>query len=107
MNFIFERLRANPRRTVFAEGEEDRVIRAAMAYRDQGYGTPVLIGRDEEVTDKMKEMGIEDTNGLEIHNARLSSVNRKYTDFLYKQVDHFEGSALLNHFIITIQLKYI
>ena len=86
MNFIFERLRANPRRTVFAEGEEDRVIRAAMAYRDQGYGTPVLIGRDEEVTEKMKEMGIEDTNGLEIHNARLSSVNRKYTDFLYKRM---------------------
>ncbi len=86
MNFIFERLRANPRRTVFAEGEEDRVIRAGMAYRDRGYGTPVLIGRDEEVADKMKALGIEDTSGLEVHNARLSSNNKKYTDFLYSRL---------------------
>ena len=86
MNFIFEKLRANPKRTVFAEGEEDRVIRAAMAYRDRGYGTPVLIGRDEEVADKMQEMGIEDTGGLEVHNARRSSNNRKYTDFLYSRL---------------------
>jgi len=86
MNFIFEKLRTNPRRTVFAEGEEDRVIRAAMAYRDRGYGTPVLIGRDEEVADKMQEMGIEDTSGLEVHNARRSSNNRKYTDFLYSRM---------------------
>jgi malate dehydrogenase (oxaloacetate-decarboxylating)(NADP+) len=86
MNFIFERLRANPRRTVFAEGEEDRVIRAGMAYRDRGYGTPILIGRDEEVADKMKELGIEDTSGLEVHNARLSSNNKKYTDFLYDRL---------------------
>ncbi len=86
MNFIFERLRANPRRTVFAEGEEDRVIRAGMAYRDRGYGTPILIGRDEEVADKMRELGIEDTSGLEVHNARLSSNNKKYTDFLYDRL---------------------
>ncbi len=86
MNFIFEKLRANPRRTVFAEGEEDRVIRAGMAYRDRGYGTPILIGRDEEVADKMKELGIEDTSGLEVHNARLSSNNKKYTDFLYSRL---------------------
>lgn len=86
MNFIFERLRANPRRAVFAEGEEPRVIRAAMAYRDRGYGTPVLIGRDEEVADRMQELGIEDLDGLEVHNARLSKNNKKYTDFLYDRM---------------------
>ncbi|NKB55433.1 MAG: NADP-dependent malic enzyme [Alphaproteobacteria bacterium] len=83
MNFIFEQLRANPRRAVFAEGEEDRVIRAALAYRDRGYGTPVLIGRDEEVSEKIEALGIGDSGGLEIHNARHSTHNKKYTDFLY------------------------
>jgi malate dehydrogenase (oxaloacetate-decarboxylating)(NADP+) len=86
MNFIFEKLRTNPKRTVFAEGEEDRVIRAAMAYRDRGYGTAVLIGRDEEVAEKMETMGIVESGGLEVHNARLSSNNKKYTDFLYSRL---------------------
>jgi len=83
LHFIFERLRADPRRTVFAEGEEDRTIRAAQAYRDAGYGTSVLIGRDEAVAERIKALGIERASGLEIHNARLSSNNKKYTDFLY------------------------
>jgi malate dehydrogenase (oxaloacetate-decarboxylating)(NADP+) len=83
LQLIFEKVRANPRRTVFAEGEEDRTIRAAQAYRDSGYGTPILIGRDEEVNEKIAALGIENSGGLEVHNARLSSNNKKYTDFLY------------------------
>jgi malate dehydrogenase (oxaloacetate-decarboxylating)(NADP+) len=86
LHFIYERLRANPRRTVFAEGEEDRTIRAAQAYRGAGYGTPVLIGRDEEVAERMKALGIENAGGLEIHNAKLSTHNKKYTDFLYNRL---------------------
>ena len=86
LQLIYEKLRANPRRTVFAEGEEDRIIRAAQSYRDAGYGTPILIGRDEEVSDKITALGIENSDGLEIHNARLSSNNKKYTDFLYSRL---------------------
>ncbi|MBT5666705.1 MAG: NADP-dependent malic enzyme, partial [Rhodospirillaceae bacterium] len=83
LNFLYENVRANPRRVVFAEGEEERVIRAALAYRDEGYGTPVLIGRDDEVSQKMESMGVGADSGLEVHNARLSSNNKKYADFLY------------------------
>jgi malate dehydrogenase (oxaloacetate-decarboxylating)(NADP+) len=86
LHSIYERLRANPRRTVFAEGEEDRTIRAAQAYRDAGYGTPVLIGRGEEVAERIKALGIDNADGLEIHNAKLSSNNQKYTDFLYARL---------------------
>ncbi len=83
LHFIYERLRANPRRTVFAEGEEDRTIRAAQSYRDAGYGTPVLVCRDEGVSEQIKSLGIENPDGLEIQIARLSANNKKYTDFLY------------------------
>ena len=83
LNFLYENVRANPRRVAFAEGEEERVIRAALAYRDEGYGTPVLIGRDDEVSQKMESMGVGADSGLEVHNARLSSNNKKYADFLY------------------------
>ena len=86
LQFIYARVGANPRRVVFAEGEEERVIRAAVAFRNSGFGTPVLIGRDDRVTETMERLGIEADGGLEIHNARLSRDNGKYTDFLYRRL---------------------
>jgi malate dehydrogenase (oxaloacetate-decarboxylating)(NADP+) len=83
---IFERVRANPRRVVFAEGEEEKVIRAAVLFRESGYGTPVLIGREERIKETIAAMGIGRSGSLEIHNARLSTNNRRYTDFLYQRL---------------------
>src|SRR5437016_7686280 len=77
---LFDQVKANPQRIVFAEGEEERTIRAAVVFRDNGYGTPVLIGREEQVREAMKGLGITDMSGLEIHNARLSTRNQPYTE---------------------------
>ena len=55
-------------------------------FRDNGYGTPILIGREEQVRETMKSLGINDTSGLEIHNARLSTRNAPYTDIVYKRL---------------------
>jgi malate dehydrogenase (oxaloacetate-decarboxylating)(NADP+) len=83
---LFEQVKANPQRIVFAEGEEERTIRAAVVYRDNGYGTPILIGREEQVRETMKSLGIANTERLEIHNARLSTKNAPYTDMVYKRL---------------------
>ena len=83
---LFEQVKANPRRIVFAEGEEERTIRAAVMFRDNGYGTPILIGREEQVRETMKTLGIKDASGMEIHNARLSTKNAPYTDLVYKRL---------------------
>ena len=79
----FELVRDNPRRVVFTEGEEEQNIRAALAFQSAGYGTPVLIGREKRIYETMEAIGLEDKGQLEIHNARLSTDNKKYTDFLY------------------------
>ena len=86
LHLIFERLHASPRRVVFAEGEEERVIRSALAFRNAGYGTPVLIGREERVRATMAGLGLGIVEGLEIHNARLSGANPKYVEFLYARL---------------------
>ena len=85
LQLILDKVRANPRRVVFAEGEDDRVIRAAVQFKNAGYGEPILIGREEEVTRMMEELGFGNTK-LEIHNARLSEKNQAYTDYLYKRL---------------------
>ncbi len=86
LDHIFETARKNPRRVVFAEGEEERVIRAAVAFRSSGYGTPVLIGREDRIKETTKAIGLAHAEALEIHNARLSSDNLRYTDMLYARL---------------------
>ncbi len=83
---VFTDVRANQRRVVFAEGEEERAIRAALAFRADGLGHPVLIGREDVVAETMRELGHETTLDLEIHNARLSDDNARYTQFLYERL---------------------
>jgi malate dehydrogenase (oxaloacetate-decarboxylating)(NADP+) len=83
LDAIMERVRANPRRVVFAEGEEEKVVRAAVAFRNAGYGTPVLVGREDRVRATLAGLGLGAMDGIEIHNARLSHSNAAYTAFLY------------------------
>jgi malate dehydrogenase (oxaloacetate-decarboxylating)(NADP+) len=86
LDAIMEQVRANPRRVVFAEGEEEKVVRAAVAYRNAGYGRPILIGREDRVSNILAGLGFGRTDGIEIHNARLSGANTKYVDFLYERL---------------------
>ena len=83
---VFTDVRAKTRRVVFAEGEEERMIRAALAFRNQGLGEPILIGREDVVAAAMRELGHDSTEGLEIHNARVSQNNARYKDFLYQRL---------------------
>jgi malate dehydrogenase (oxaloacetate-decarboxylating)(NADP+) len=86
LNTIFEQVRANPRRVVFAEGEEEDVIRAALAFRAAGYGRPVLIGREDRVKETMATLGLKVDQGLDIYNAALNPDNKRYIDFLYARL---------------------
>ena len=83
---IFDHVLEHPKRVVFAEGEEEKVIRAALAFRNAGYGEPVLIGREERIAETIKAAGLGEHDGIEIHNARLSRKNREYTEFLYQRL---------------------
>jgi malate dehydrogenase (oxaloacetate-decarboxylating)(NADP+) len=83
MSTIFSRLSTSPKRVIFAEGEQDEVIRAAATWRDNKYGTPMLIGKEAVILQKMKNADI-DSKGIEIYNAAISERNTKYTDHLYK-----------------------
>jgi len=83
---IFERVRNNPKRVVFAEGEEERTIRAAIAFRASGYGTPILVGDPERIREAMAAMGLDDSQGFEIRNGRRPEDNDGYADFLYERL---------------------
>jgi malate dehydrogenase (oxaloacetate-decarboxylating)(NADP+) len=85
LTLAYEAARANPRRVIFAEGEEDAVLRAAVAFREGGYGTPVLVGRDD-VYDRLRALGVEDPESYELHNSRTSPLVPQMADYLYKRL---------------------
>ncbi len=86
LHMIFDRVQHNPKRVVFAEGEEEKVIRAAIAFRAAGYGTPVLVGRSERIAETIKASSLADATGLEVVNASLSQNNKLYSDRLYARL---------------------
>lgn len=84
---IHDRVRRQPKRTVFAEGEEEQVMRAAVSYANQKLGTAILIGRDDVIREHAQACGIDlNRPGLEIINARLSRRNAIYADYLYERM---------------------
>jgi malate dehydrogenase (oxaloacetate-decarboxylating)(NADP+) len=83
---VYERLRRQPRRVVFAEGEEEQVIRAAASFVHQGLGTALLVGREPRVRETARGLGIELGGGIEIVNAALSSRNAAYAAYLYERL---------------------
>ena len=83
---VFNIISPLKKRIVFAEGEEDMVIRAAYSFRNSGYGLPILIGREDIIRDKVYQMGIESGEELEITNAKISSYNKNYIRFLYNRL---------------------
>ena len=83
---IYGSVRSESKRVVFAEGEEESVIRAAHAFLNAELGTPVLVGREDQVRETMRSIGLEDAEKIEIINARLSTHNPDYTSYLYKRL---------------------
>ncbi|MGR4890508.1 NADP-dependent malic enzyme [Sphingopyxis sp. LARHCG72] len=85
LTLAYEAARNNPKRVVFAEGEEETVLRAAIQFRDGGYGIPVLVGR-EGLHDKLRAMGVADAESFEVHNSVNSPHVPQMVDLLYERL---------------------
>jgi malate dehydrogenase (oxaloacetate-decarboxylating)(NADP+) len=83
---VFERVRRSPRRVVFAEGEEEQVIRAAAAFVHERLGTALLVGREEPIRESAKNLGVELGHNIQIINAALSKRNAQYAAYLYERL---------------------
>jgi len=83
---VYAQVRQNPKRVIFAEAENEVVLRAAIQYRDFGYGTPVLVGRTQAVLDKLTELGVANPASYEIHNSAVSPLVPDMIGWLYPRL---------------------
>ena len=81
------RARSNQATMIFAEGDDPRVLRAAVTYQRSGLGKSLVVGRDDDVKSKLKDLGLADAiNELEVVNAAKTQHLESYKDFLYDRL---------------------
>jgi malate dehydrogenase (oxaloacetate-decarboxylating)(NADP+) len=83
---VYDRVKANPKRMIFAEAENEIVLRAAIQYRDFGYGEPVLVGRTDDVKAKLIELGVEQPESFQIENSAVSIYVPQMVELLYERL---------------------
>ena len=84
---IHARAKAAQRSMIFAEGDDARVLRAAVAYQRSGMGKALVVGREQDVKEKLEAAGLADAvSELEIVNAANTPHLRQYKDFLYERL---------------------
>jgi len=86
LQIIINKARKSPRRMIFAEGEQEQVIRAAAAFKDMGLGEPILIGTEDVVRAQMRDLGLEGRDDLEVYDTRKSSRKEEYINSLYARM---------------------
>jgi len=101
MRMVINRAKTNPKRIVFPEGEEDKILRASQIILDEGIGTPVLLGDPVMIKEKTSRLHL-DLNGIEIVDIKNSGNGDKYADELYqlrkrRGITHVEAFNLLKN----------
>jgi malate dehydrogenase (oxaloacetate-decarboxylating)(NADP+) len=81
------RARTAQARMIFAEGDDPRVLRAAVNYQRSGLGKALVVGRASDVKAKLEEAGLADaTRELEVVNAANTPHLETYKSFLYDRL---------------------
>ena len=84
MKPVFSQAKLAPKRIVFAEGEDERVLRAVQVVRDEGIAMPVLIGRHAEIRRRIEEAGLRIREGEDfevVHSDNCAFFDTHYEEF--------------------------
>ena len=86
MQGINAKVRKNPKRVIFAEGEDENMLKAAVEFGKNKLGTPILIGTEKRIKEQLKKIGLDENHRIEIVNSTDSEKRKKYVKHLYKKL---------------------
>ena len=91
MQGINSQIKKNQKKVVFADGEDENNLKAAIAFKNGGLGVPILIAKEEIVKKKLNDIGYGQNFDIEIINSTNDKLRKKYTEFLFKRLQRSEG----------------
>ncbi len=86
MQGINSQVKKNPKTVVFAEGEDENMLKAAVAFKNSRLGTPVVIGNEKRVKEQLKEIGLDENYKIKIVNSTDQEKRNQYTKKLYSKL---------------------
>ena len=91
MQGINSYIKKNQKRIVFADGEDKNTLKAAIAFKNSKLGIPILVGKKENIKERIKEIGYDDHFGIEIINSTDTEKRKKYVNYLFKKMQREQG----------------
>ena len=86
MQGINSKIKKTKKRIVFAEGEDEESLKAAIAFKNYGLGEPILIANKEKLNESLKKIGLDENFNIEITNSSDAEKSEKYRNYLYKKL---------------------
>ena len=84
-------IKKNNKKIVFADGEDENTLKAAIAFKNSKLGTPVLVGKEEKIKEQIKKIGYSENFDIEIVNSKDTAKREKYVKYLFKKLQRNQG----------------
>ncbi len=91
MQGINDYIKKNPKKVIFADGEDENMLKAAIAFKNSKLGTPILIGKEEKIKEQIKKIGYNENFDIKIVNSKDNPSRQKYTKYLFKKLQREKG----------------
>ncbi|MDC2968663.1 NADP-dependent malic enzyme [Candidatus Pelagibacter sp.] len=91
MQGINSKIKKNKKRVVFADGEDENTLKAAIAFKNSNLGIPIIVAKEKVVKERLKEIGYGENFDIEIVNSTKKDKREKYVNFLFKKLQREEG----------------
>ena len=91
MQGINSQIKKTNKKVVFADGEDENNLKAAIAFKNSGLGTPIIIAKEEIIKKKLKEIGYSENFDIKIMNSKNKVLREKYVKFLFNKLQRKEG----------------
>ena len=91
MQGINSYIKKNQKKIVFADGEDENTLKAAIAFKNSKLGIPILVGKKEKIKERINEIGYNDDFDIEIINSTDSKKREKYVGYLFKKMQREQG----------------
>ncbi len=91
MQGINDYIKKKPKKVIFADGEDENMLKAAIAFKNSKLGTPILIGKEEKIKEQIKKIGYNENFDIKIVNSKDNSSRQKYTKYLFKKLQREKG----------------
>jgi len=91
MQGINSQIKKTQKRIVFADGEDENTLKAAIAFKNGRLGTPLLVGKKEKIKEQLKNIGYSENFDIEIVNSNDKKKREKYVNYLFKKLQRKEG----------------